>query len=90
MSMNMRTHRKILVTDGAVGFTGGMNIREGHRLERQPPRPVQDIHFRVQGPVVTQLQEVFADDWLFTTGEALRGDSWFPKTQSAGRCSREA
>jgi cardiolipin synthase A/B len=84
MSMNLRTHRKILVVDGFVGFTGGMNIRVGHCLQRQPPNPVQDIHFRVQGPVVTQLQEVFTDDWLFTTGEALRGDSWFPKTASAG------
>ena len=84
MSMNMRTHRKILVADGRVGFTGGMNIRVGHCLQRHPPRPVQDVHFRVMGPVVAQLQEVFADDWLFTTGEALRGDSWFPKTESAG------
>jgi len=85
MSINMRTHRKILVADGRVGFTGGMNIRVGHCLKRQPPNPVQDIHFRVKGPVVTQLQEVFTDDWLFTTGEALRGDSWFPKTESAGQ-----
>ena len=85
MSMNMRTHRKILVADGRVGFTGGMNIRAGHCLQRQPPHPVQDIHFRVKGPVVTQLQEVFTDDWLFTTGEALRGDSWFPKTESEGQ-----
>ena len=82
--MNLRIHRKILVADGRVGFTGGMNIRLGHCLKRQPPNPVQDIQFRVQGPVVSQLQEVFADDWLFTTGEALRGDSWFPKTESAG------
>ncbi len=85
MSMNMRTHRKILVADGRVGFTGGMNLRVGHCLQRQPPRPLQDIHFRVQGPVVAQLQEVFADDWLFTTGEALRGESWFPKTENAGQ-----
>jgi cardiolipin synthase len=85
MSMNMRTHRKILVTDGRVGFTGGMNIRVGHCIQRRPPHPVQDIHFRVKGPVVTQLQEVFADDWLFTTGESLRGDSWFPKNGSEGQ-----
>jgi cardiolipin synthase len=45
---------------------------------------VQDIHFRVQGPVVAQLQETFADDWLFTTGESLRGDEWFPKLGRAG------
>ena len=85
MSMNMRTHRKILVVDGRVGFTGGMNIRVGHCLQRQAPSPVQDIHFRVKGPVVSQLQEAFTDDWLFTTGEALRGDSWFPKTESEGQ-----
>jgi cardiolipin synthase len=85
MAMNMRTHRKILVADGRVGFTGGMNIRVGHCLQRHPRSPVQDIHFRVRGPVVTQLQEVFADDWLFTTGESLRGDTWFPKPEAAGQ-----
>jgi cardiolipin synthase len=85
MAMNMRTHRKILVADGRVGFTGGMNIRVGHCLQRHPRSPVQDIHFRVRGPVVTQLQEVFADDWLFTTGESLRGDAWFPKPEIAGQ-----
>src|SRR5207244_776929 len=71
MSINLRTHRKILVADGRIGFTGGLNIRVGHCLKRQPARPVQDIHFRVEGPVVSQLQEVFADDWLFTTGGAM-------------------
>jgi len=85
MSMNMRTHRKIMVVDGRVGFTGGTNIRSGHCLQRHPRHPIGDIHFRVAGPVVTQLQEVFADDWLFTTGETLRGDSWFAEPQAAGR-----
>ena len=85
MSVNMRTHRKILVADGRVGFTGGMNIRTRLCLKRQPRHPVQDIHFRVMGPVVAQMQEVFTDDWLFTTGESLRGDSWFPKTEAAGQ-----
>src|SRR5581483_2926677 len=56
VTMNLRTHRKILVTDGVNGFTGGMNIRLGHCLKRGAKRPVQDIHFRVRGPVVTQLQ----------------------------------
>ena len=84
MAMNMRTHRKIMVVDGRVGFTGGLNIRVGHWLERHPRYPVQDLHFRVEGPVVTQLQEVFADDWLFTTHETLRGERWFPKPEKAG------
>jgi cardiolipin synthase A/B len=85
MSMNLRTHRKILVADGRVGFTGGINIRAGHCLARRPRHPVQDIHFRVEGPVVTHLQEAFADDWLFATGESLRGEGWFPKLEKAGR-----
>ena len=85
MSINMRTHRKIMVVDGWEGFTGGMNIRVGHCLARQPSSPVQDIQFRITGPVVNQLQEVFTDDWLFTTGEALRGDKWFPDLDSTGQ-----
>jgi cardiolipin synthase len=84
MSMNLRNHRKILVTDGRLGFTGGLNIRAGHQLKAAPRHPVQDIHFRVEGPVVTHLQEVFADDWLFTTGEVLRDEKWFPPVERHG------
>lgn len=84
MSMNLRNHRKILVVDGQVGFTGGMNIRAGHRIADHPRRPVQDLHFRVEGPVVAQLQEVFANDWQFTTGESLHGEPWFPTLESKG------
>lgn len=84
MSMNLRTHRKIMVVDGRVGFTGGMNIRQGNCLQQNPPSPVQDIHFKVEGPVVNQFQEEFANDWQFTTGESLRGETWFPKPVQAG------
>ncbi len=84
LAMNLRTHRKILVSDGHLGFTGGLNLRIGHCLEKKPRSPVQDLHFRVRGPIVTQMQEAFADDWLFTTGESLRGDQWFPKPEAAG------
>lgn len=84
LTMNLRNHRKFLVVDGRVGFTGGLNIRAGHWLTRRPANPVQDLHFRVDGPVVAQLQEVFADDWQFTTGETLRGECWFPPLPPAG------
>ncbi len=83
---NLRSHRKILVVDGRMGFTGGMNIREGCWLSEHPKKlPTQDLHFRVTGPVVTHLQEVFAEDWTFTTGEVLTGDLWYPHQESVGR-----
>jgi cardiolipin synthase A/B len=84
LSMNLRNHRKILVVDGRTGFTGGMNLRAGHWLDRRPPHPVRDLHFRIEGPVVAHLQEVFADDWFFTTREALRGEAWFPDLAACG------
>lgn len=81
---NLRTHRKIMVVDGRIGFTGGMNLREGHCLEWKPRYPVQDLHFRVTGPIVNQLQEVFAEDWAFCTDEVLRGEPWFTQCDSDG------
>ena len=82
--MNLRTHRKILVTDGHLGFTGGMNIREGHVLADDPSAPVQDVHFRFEGPVVAHLMYMFAEDWAFTTKEVLAGAEWFPSLESNG------
>lgn len=74
---NLRSHRKLLVVDGRIGFTGGMNIRIGHILKRKPKRPVRDTHFQFEGPVVAQMMDVFADDWLFTTEESLDRDRWY-------------
>jgi cardiolipin synthase len=81
---NLRNHRKIMVVDGRVGFTGGMNIRAGHWLSQSPPSPIHCLHFQVGGPIVAELQRTFAVDWSFTTGEHLRGDDWFPPLSPAG------
>jgi cardiolipin synthase len=83
-TINLRNHRKILVVDGHTAFTGGMNIRHGNVLGDQPKSPVQDLHFRVEGPLVTRLQEAFANDWFFTTGEILPDDLWFPELKDCG------
>jgi cardiolipin synthase len=72
------------VVDGVLGFTGGMNISAGHWLSTQPALPVQCLHFAVRGPVVTDLQRTFAIDWAFTTGEALRGSTWFADSTPCG------
>lgn len=90
MAMNLRNHRKILVVDGRIGFTGGMNLREGNLVAQHPAHPVQDLHFRVEGPVVAQLQEAFAADWFFVTGEWLQGPEWFPSLEAAGNVSARA
>ena len=81
---NLRNHRKVLVVDGRVGFTGGINIRAGHLVARAPRSPVQDLHFRVEGPVVSHLAQIFADDWAFTRKELLGGDEWFPVLDGNG------
>ncbi len=74
--MNLRNHRKIVVCDGSVGFTGGMNIRQSHLVQTPGPHHEQDTHFRIEGPVSNHLMEAFADDWAFTTGEVLIGPEW--------------
>ena len=83
-TINLRNHRKSLVVDGQIAFTGGINIRHGNVLADHPKHPVQDLHFRVTGPVVTALQEAFANDWAFTTDEILDGEPWFPELEETG------
>ena len=84
--INLRDHRKILVVDGRTGFMGGLNIGDENLLSQPRGRriPVADTHFRLEGPVVQQLSEVFARDWAFTTGETLEGERFFPVPVSAG------
>ncbi len=79
--LNLRSHHKILVVDGRIGFTGSMNI--GSRSLRSGRRQ-QDTHFRFEGPVVAQMMRVFVSEWAFTTGEQLGGPAWFPELLPAG------
>ena len=81
---NLRSHRKILVVDGRLGFTGGMNIRQGTMESNCGRYPLWDLHFRVEGPVVAHLQETFVQDWEFCTGEKIEGEAWFPSLTPQG------
>lgn len=82
--LNLRNHRKLLVIDGRIAFTGGINIGAENLLATNPAHPVRDTHFRLEGPVVEQLTEAFADDWLYETGEKLLDGAWFPELSSCG------
>ena len=77
---NLRNHRKILVADGEVGFIGGMNIRHGNMIAAATRHPVQDIHFRVRGPVLDQLSALFEEDWHFATGTEIELPQWAQDT----------
>jgi cardiolipin synthase len=70
LSLNCRNHRKILVVDGSVAYIGGMNLG-GREVGGSTGRRMSDIHFRLRGPIVTQLADAFAEDWLFAAGESL-------------------
>ena len=82
--LNNRTHRKILVIDGRIGFTGGVGVADHWLGHAQDPQHWRDSHFRFEGPVVAQAQSVFNDNWIKATGEVLRGDAYFPAIDEAG------
>ncbi|HSN16064.1 MAG TPA: phospholipase D-like domain-containing protein [Anaeromyxobacteraceae bacterium] len=83
-TLNLRNHRKVLVADGKVGFTGGFNIRDEYAESASRPAPSRDLHLKVEGPLVAQLQSAFAEDWRFATGEELDGVEYFPGLPSPG------
>jgi cardiolipin synthase len=76
--LNNRTHRKLLVVDGRIGFTGGVGIAEQWTGDAQDPAHWRDTHFQVEGPVVAQMQGVFMDNWVKTAGVVLHGREYFP------------
>lgn len=82
--MNNRTHRKLLIVDGTVGFTGGVGIADQWRGNAQDEDHWRDSHFRVEGPVVGQMQAVFNDNWTKATGVVLDGPAYFPPLQPKG------
>jgi cardiolipin synthase len=82
--LNNRTHRKLLVVDGRVGFTGGVGIADEWLGQAQDPEHWRDSHYRLEGPGVAQMQAAFLDNWMKTTGEVLHGEEYFPPVDSAG------
>ncbi len=82
--INLRNHRKLLIVDGGLAYTGGLNIGAENLVRTRPRHPVLDKHFEISGPVVAQLCDAFSEDWRFATGEALTGPGWFPVLGACG------
>jgi len=87
--LNNRTHRKLLVVDGRIGYTGGVGIADHWRGQARNPQEWRDSHFRVEGPVVAQMQSVFLDNWMRVTGVVLHGDAYFPALKPAGELAAQ-
>lgn len=81
---NNRTHRKILVVDGRVGFTGGVGIADVWLGDADSPEHWRDMHYQIEGPAVAHLQAAFVDNWMEGTGEVLDGEAYFPPQERTG------
>ncbi|MEP7274952.1 MAG: phospholipase D-like domain-containing protein [Betaproteobacteria bacterium] len=82
--INHRTHRRLLVVDGGIGFIGGAGIGDKWRGHAQGPEHWRDTHFQVWGPVVTQMQSAFIDNWIRATGQVLHREGYLPKISPQG------
>jgi len=82
--LNNRTHRKVLIVDGAVGFTGGVGIADQWCGNAQDPEHWRDMHFKVEGLAVAQMQAAFLDNWIKSTGCVLHGEAYFPVLTEVG------
>ncbi len=85
-----RTHRKILVVDGAISFTGGFCIADDWLGNARNPKEWRDMMVRATGPVSAQMQAVFSEDWTYTTGEILAGEKFYPRIAPAGGVEAQA
>lgn len=83
-SFNYRTHRKILVVDGKIGFIGGVGISDDWKGDGLTSGRWRDMHYRLEGPAVAQMQQAFMDNWLQTRATLLHGDDYFPQLDPAG------
>ena len=81
---NYRTHRKLLVIDGRVGFIGGVGIGDQWEGNGTSVHQWRDSHYRVEGPVVAQVQQAFMDNWMQTRAVVLHGDDYFPELAPTG------
>ena len=87
--INNRTHRKLLIIDGKIGFTGGVGIADQWQGDAEDAKHWRDVHYRVEGPVVAQMQAAFMDNWLKTRATLLQGDAYFPPLESRGDLSAQ-
>lgn len=82
--LNNRTHRKILVVDGRIGYTGGVGVADQWLGDAEDKKHWRDSHFEIVGPAVAQLQSAFMDNWLATHDNVLHGEKYFPKLEDRG------
>jgi len=87
--LNNRTHRKTLIIDGQLGFTGGVGIADQWRGDARNPNEWRDTHFKVTGPVVGQMQAVFLDNWIKSSGQVLHNEKYFPLIKKTGNMSAQ-
>jgi cardiolipin synthase len=81
---NNRTHRKLLIVDGRIGFTGGVGIADEWRGNAQDPEHWRDTHYQVEGPVVAQMQAAFMANWIKTKSAVEHSEAYFPALEPAG------
>ena len=87
--VNNRTHRKLLIVDGRVAFTGGVGIADNWLGDARNPNEWRDTHYRIEGPSVSAFQAAFGENWLETAGESLQGERFYPHLEGAGQLSAQ-